>query len=553
MPGGIQSRSLLILAALACASYIAVIGCGAQETASAYTVHGVVKNSLTGQPIPRALVDAQSDAVLTDSQGRFELRLQEGFAQLQARRPGYLDWNRQGGRPVRVGAKTGEQTLYLVPTAGITGHVIVTNGGEAQNIAFTAYRKRTVNGHDRWMPAGMATTNSEGIFRIPEMEAPAVYVLCSRAARENLGLQPPGAAIVGYPPTCYPANPGEASANLLPLAVGQQAVVEIPISRQPFYTVSLTEQNAQQGPGMGFQIHDQNGLQIAFPSRWDEHRRTAEVELPNGNYTVDAHGWGNTPAYGRVDFKVANAPLNGLSLTILPLAPISVEIRDEFTGKQPPADTINFGGVREANSGVNLMLNPVDAMVDNGGGQALEHPKGADRSHYELNNVVPGRYWVQASYFLGGYISSIASGGVDLMREPLVVGPGNSTEPIDITLRNDGAEIDCTVSSPPVGGADADAAADDGSESAFVFAIPESPRSQTIQRAGASLHAPARLQNLAPGTYRVVALDQFRDLDAVDAQELAKLVNHGKTVTVAAGETVNVQVDLTKAGEDQTP
>ena len=552
MPGGVQSRLVLILAALAGALCIGDIKCGAQEAASAYTVRGVVKNSLTGQPISRALVDAQTDAVLTDSQGRFELRIQEGFARLQVRRPGYLDQDRRGGRAVRVSAKTAELTLYLVPSAGIAGHVIVTNGGEAENIAFTAYRKRTVNGHDRWVPAGTATTNSEGVFRMPEMDAPADYVLCNRAARENPGLQAPGAAIVGYTPICYPADPGETSANLLHLGVGQQGDLEIPITREPFYTVSLAEQNAQQGQGMAFQIRDRNGMQIGFPARWDEHRRTAEAELPNGIYYVDAHGWGDTPAYGRVDFKVSNAPLSGLSLTMSPLAPISVEIREEFTGKLNPADAIKDGVATEANSGLNLMLNPADAMVDNGGGQPLEHPKGADRSHFELKNVVPGRYWVQASYYLGGYVSSITSGGVDLMREPLVVGPGNSTEPIEIALRNDGGEIDCTVSSPPVEGGDAEAAADDGSDSLFVFAIPAGPRTPMLPQAGAQLHTQARLQNLAPGTYRVVALDKFLDLNAVDSQELAKLAEHGKTVTVAAGETVNVQLDLATVGEEQS-
>jgi hypothetical protein len=74
---------------MACTYGIASIRCVAQTTPAMFTVSGVVKNSLTGQPIPRALVNAQTDAVLTDSEGRFELRLQEGGAWLQVRRPGY--------------------------------------------------------------------------------------------------------------------------------------------------------------------------------------------------------------------------------------------------------------------------------------------------------------------------------------------------------------------------------------------------------------------------------------------------------------------------------
>jgi hypothetical protein len=543
-----------ILAAMACAQGIASLDCVAQDAASEYTVRGVVKNSLTGQPIPRALVDAQSDAVLTDGEGRFELRMQEGVSQLQVRRPGYSDPDRRGGRAVRVGAKMSELTLYLVPSASITGRLTVTNGGEAENIVFTAYRKRTMNGHDRWEQAGTAMTNSEGVFRMYEMEAPAAYVLCSRATREHLGLQVQGSAISGYPPVCYPANPGGGVANLLNLGVGQQADVDIPLARQPFYTVGLVEQNAARGPGMAVQIHDQNGLPVGFPARWDEQRRTTEAELPNGIYYADARRWGNTPSYGRVDFKVANAPLNGLSMTMLPLAPLTVEIHEDFSVNHNPADAVRNGLVTDASSGLNLSLSPVDAMMDNGAGQPLEHPKGADRSHFEMNSVAPGRYWVQASYFLGGYINSITSGGVDLMREPLVVEPGNSTEPIEISLRNDGGEIDCTISSLPVGDGDAGVGAEDELDPTIVYAIPAGSRFSTLPRGAAFHGVPARLLNLAPGTYRVIALKTNRNLDVADSQELAWLADQGKTVTVVAGGTVNVQVDLIQpSGEALNP
>jgi len=48
----------------------------------------------------------------------------------------------------------------------------------------------------------------------------------------------------------------------------------------------------------------------------------------------------------------------------------------------------------------------------------------------------------------------------------------------------------------------------------------------------------------------VIALDSFRDLNSVDPQELAKLIAQGKTVTVAPGGTVNVQLDLIKSGSE---
>jgi hypothetical protein len=52
----------------------------------------------------------------------------------------------------------------------------------------------------------------------------------------------------------------------------------------------------------------------------------------------------------------------------------------------------------------------------------------------------------------------------------------------------------------------------------------------------------------------VVALDTSRNLDDADSKELATLAEQGKSVTVVAGGTVNVQVEPMKpAGEGLNP
>jgi hypothetical protein len=335
---------------------------------------------------------------------------------------------------------------------------------------------------------------------------------------------------------------GEGAANSLNLGVGQQADVDIPIARQPFYAVNMTEQNSPPGQGMQIQIHDQSGLAVGFPVQWNQDRQTAEARLPNGSYFAEARGWGNAISYARADFKVGNGPVSGVNLTLLPLTPVAVEIRKEFTANADQAGAIPERVARDAGSGLNLQFIPLDSM-DGGGGQPLRHPDGADSSHFEIPNVIPGRYWVQASYFLEGYVSAISSGGVDLMKDPLVVGPGGATEPIQITLRNDGGEIDCTLNAPP--GLDQGSGEDTAQlGAAMVYAIPAGPRSTNLPRTGVFPGSPGRISNLAPGAYRVIALDSYRDLDSMDVQELAKLADRGKTVTVPAGGAVNVQLDV---------
>ena len=43
---------------------------------------------------------------------------------------------------------------------------------------------------------------------------------------------------------------------------------------------------------------------------------------------------------------------------------------------------------------------------------------------------------------------SYYAGRLDLTRVPLIIRPGNTVAPIEITLRNDMGQIDCTVNSP---------------------------------------------------------------------------------------------------------
>ena len=551
MPGCSQSRSALVLAAMACMLALAPMHCAAQAEPVFDTVSGVVKDSLTGQPIERALVDAQNDAVLTDSEGRFELRLEEGAASIQVRRPGYVINRRASMRTLRVSANMKPLTFYLVPAARITGRVTVSNGGDADNVTFTAYRHRTMNGRERWMQAGTATTNGEGVFRIFDLEAPGTYVLCSRAAEERLGQR--GKAVFGFPSVCYPSSPGDGAANVLNLGVGQQSDVDIPISRQPFYQVNLVEQNNVPGQGMQIQIHDQSGLPVGFAVRWNHDRQTAEAQLPNGSYYAEARGWTDAISYARTDFKVNNAPVSGVTLTLLPLTPVSVVIRKEFTASPDPATEIQAGAIgnsvaNDMSSGLNLQLIPMDSM-DGGGGQALRHSPGADSSHFEMINVIPGRYWVQASYYFGGYASAISSGGVDLMKDPLVVGPGGATEPIEVTLRNDAGEIDFTLNALP---AMSESAGEDAAElgGVAVYAIPTGVRGMNLPRANGFPGHPGQISNVPPGAYRIIAMDTFQNLDTMDARELAKLADKGKSVTVVAGGTVNVQLDVIGTGDE---
>src|SRR5580692_10148459 len=101
VPAGLAGLTGRVALATCFVRIMLVASCAAQDAPATFPVDGVVENSLTHQPIARALVESVSDAVLTDNQGHFELHLPAGFERLNIRRPGY-DGPDTGGRAAQL-------------------------------------------------------------------------------------------------------------------------------------------------------------------------------------------------------------------------------------------------------------------------------------------------------------------------------------------------------------------------------------------------------------------------------------------------------------------
>ena len=547
-----------IAAAIVLAETFAGLTC-AQESHPA-VVSGEVRNRLTGQPIARALVDAQIDAVLTDSEGRFELHLFSGLSTgVQVRRPGYTSGEEgSGGHRLYVQGDISGLVLYLTPTATITGHVSVPDDADTIGMNFIAYRRATRNGHTQWQQVGSGNTNTDGVFKMYDLPSPGDYVLCNRMFPDRTAGPRQGKPLRGIPSQCYPSDPGDSLENLLHISPGQKAEVEIPRTMQPFYPVKIRMANQPAGHGSGFEVYSQNGIPTGAGMQQKDEGVT-EVDLPNGSYYAEHRNWGKEVSYGRVDFKVENgSPVDALTLVPLPLAPVVVQFHKDFTARAEEQGT-RVVMVNNAGPPAQLELTPADGMYQGGGGRPIRHTEGAPGDVFEMDGVTPGRYWVQASWAAEGYVSAISSGGVDLLREPLTIGPGNTMAPIEVTLRNDTGQIDCTVNEKTIPAMATNGFISNASNVAgpTVYAIPAGARllrGILSYNAGTGPNAttvPVSMPNLAPGTYHVVALENYRDIDWLDDQQLARLEDKGKTVTVPAGGTVNVQVDVIKSDDEE--
>jgi hypothetical protein len=528
-----------------------LLSCAAQQQAESYPVRGIVENSVTHQPIARALVSAMDESVFTDNEGRFELHLHKGIAQITAKRPGYGGQGSFTGHMVDVGPDMPEFNFGLVPSATISGHVTVSGSEGGDGINFLAYRKTLQGGHAQWAQVSMATTNSEGIFKLLQLQAPGSYVLCSSISIDRGDTFVRHSITYGYPSLCFPGVTDLASATPLSLEAGQQIDLEIALPRQRFYPASITVLNRPQGQSIPVQIFDPGGRPMNFGTQWNNQTGTATAQLPNGSYYAIAQTFGKTSLYGRVDFKVADQPVPGLTLTLLPLLPLTVDIHRDFTTPDG-GNRLSSGwpaGNADPVAPLGLSLFPADGTTQGAFGGNLRRPEGSSGSNLLEMDARPGRYWVQASPF-EGYVSSITSGGADLTREPLLIGPGNAAAPIEITLRNDVGSIVCTVNRPPTTTGTPSHASGELNIT-MVYAFPASSDSRGIPempRVGTNTTGPVSIPNLAPGSYRVVALDFAPGLLTGDPDEIAKLRELGKAVTVEPGSATSVSVDLTLTG-----
>jgi hypothetical protein len=167
------------------------------ENKPADSIHGIVVNGVTHEPIGRALVYSPDNrfATMTDSEGRFEFTYAQSgsnqnkddesgrvsypglrIPEMTARKPGFL--NDRVTQSLQSGATGKELTLSLTPEALVVGRVVLPTSEASDAIQLEIYRRQVLEGRAHWILAGSASTKSNGEFRFAEL--PPGSLRCSR-------------------------------------------------------------------------------------------------------------------------------------------------------------------------------------------------------------------------------------------------------------------------------------------------------------------------------------------------------------------------------------
>jgi hypothetical protein len=553
------------------------------------TIHGTVVNSLTREPIPRALVVSPDDrfATMTDSQGRFEFTFPkaeppkpaaEGSSEgnpaeglqlngsnrpnaLSARKPGFLEDNNTAAY-LALAQNAKELTLSLVPEAIISGQVSLPTSEAPDSIQLQLYRRQVQDGRAHWIPAGTAVSRSTGEFRFAELH-PGTYRLLTRELldRDPLTFDRRG-QLYGYPPVYYQDAADFDSAKTIELSAGETAQADISLVKQAYYNVKITVENVPPGVGLNLNVYRQGHNGPGYALGYNAGTQTIDGMLPNGTYTVEATGFGQATSTGLMTLNIKGAAVEGARLTLVPSASIPINVKEEFTSKEPEGTTTFNNGkrsfdVRGARRYLNVNLESADELSRRNA--FPRPPKDSDDDELVIDNVQPGRYWVRVQTSRG-FAASVRSGTTNLLREPLVVGAGGATSPIEITMHDDFATIDGNVEGiiPPPGSSSAPQAeletgvpaAPSGPPPAYVYCIPLVEIGREVAQIAVAPDGSFASESLPPGTYRVLAFDREQpQLEYRDPETMKTYDHMGPAVQLAGGQKEHVTLQLILASE----
>jgi hypothetical protein len=548
------------------------------------TIHGVVLNRITREPISRALVYSPDNlyAALTDDRGRFQFTFpaQEadpvgnlGFRTdspapaapllrawlstrpnyFMVRKPGYLV-STESAQQILSDSPQSDLTLFLDPEGLIIGHVRFSTVDNADRIQVELLRREFYEGHERWVFASSFTTWSDGEFRFYEL-VPGTYKLISHEQldRDSASFNPHG-QVFGYRPGFYPDSPDFDSASPIQIKAGTVFQASLVPVRSEYYPVKIAVYNAPVGAPVNVFVYPKGhaGPGYSLGYNWDEQR--LEGMLPNGRYTVRVSTRGENSSTGVLDFAIQGAPHEGSVVRLTPNVSVAINVKEEF-GKddnpnQEPSDR-QIGAVEGGHAMVrrswNVSLIPADAygvdQVD------LRPVDGAEGFSYVINAVAPGNYWVRV-HSERGYPASVIRGGVDLLHHQLVVGAGESSLPIEVTLRDDGAEVSGTVQSSP---SNRNPSRDSQfySAAAYIYFVPVGEGAGQFRQAMASPGGSFQtLEQLPPGIYRVLAFSRPQEgLESADPDSLRTLESKGLLVQLNPGQKKPLSSPLLLVGE----
>ncbi len=513
-----------------------------------YSVSGTVIDSVTGEPIRKALVQlygAQQRATFSDGDGHFQFdEVPANPVTLAAQKPGYFgdqEIRRQGQLPIDAGPKSNSIVLKLTPEGVIAGKVTTTTGVPLEHVPLSLTYLNVREGRRHWDSKGIAITSEDGRYRFANL-LPGTYYLATAPftplSDTVFDAQPERKT--GYPGVYYPGVPDLASSSPISVSAGQQAEANFSLNEVTSYNISGTISGYAANQGVSLQLCDQSGNPLPFSYQFaPDNGRFDFHGVPSGAYVLKAFAQLAPSQAVR-----AETPLNiasniyNLRLTLTPAVSIPISVRTESVAQSAPG-AVNYAEPVPAVGpplGARLLANQPGTSDTYA---TLEGPPG--QQQLILRNVEPGRYSVELMAQGQWYVQSADYGQTNLLTDDLTLIAAAPLSTIQVVLRNDFASLTGTVNPW-----------DGPSIPVTIVVVPERAIKQTPKTTQsfnptdpkAARYAQFMFDSLAPGDYLVFAFDHAEGIEYANPEVLQNYISQAAHVTLAPGQRARITLDL---------
>ena len=509
-----------------------------------FELRGKVINAANGAGVSNALVQlggSGSQVQFSGPDGSFVFtELPRGTYQVAAIKPGYFNEQEigqafgEGNAAQKVPSDT-DATVKLIAEGIIYGRVENENGQPVEGIQVRAEMWQVMDGVKRLQNVARTLTDDEGQFRIAELKPGTYYVKFAGEAigrARAYGLSRKKQNEPGYGSQFYPGVTDVGLATAVRIRSGSQVQITQALKPEKLYEVSGVLRGTSEGKWFHVYLTEPSGEPLRRAPHIDQKSGEFQFEgVPEGTYLLRAMGLDPNeqgPEGPRAHLTALmpirlNRDLTGLVLMLGRGANVEVAIEDEIPveGKETHQVEIRLVSKESRQITQALMLPPA---------------KEDRQAPHRFERIEPGTYEVEASPNGKGYVASLRCGDLDLLRDELTIAAGAAVPPIEVKLRNDGAELDVEATEngrPAV--------------ASVVLYSEEYPKKAFVEGVNGGK---ASMGNLRPGAYKVVVLKGLREVEFRDPVFMEKYLAQAKEVNLRPGEKVSVRVEVQEMQEE---
>ncbi len=499
-----------------------------------FRIAGTVVSKIDGHPLAQARVTVQDtkasdkfESVVTSEDGKFEFTgVPAGKYNLRGSKRRYIsasyDEHERFSTAIVTGAglETEALVLRLAPMAIIAGKVLDESGDPVRHATVTLYQNDHSSGVDQVSQSHSTQTDDLGAYEIVGLP-PGTYFLSASArpwyapdsssdyANSGSASPVPDAKVdrsldVAYPLTYYPDVTDAESASPIPVRGGERLQIEIHLNPVPALRVFVRVPIKANDEHL-FPLIQQFGFSGSTSPSGVTHMVSPglfEVEgVAAGRYDVRIFGQSASTEMSGVDLSKDGEQIDTSAAEAMSSVKISAQVQGDATMPQHLTVGLRAGGNRFA------------------GVQQLN-----SKGETEFNQIAAGRYemtvWSANKSFS---IAHISAEGAEVSGHSIILAAGAAPS-LSLTLVSGSLNVEgiAKKAGKPFAGA-------------MVVLVPKNPEGNRdlFRRDQSDLDGTFALQDVVPGSYTVLAIDNGWDLDWSQPAVIAAYSNRGRTIEVS--------------------